>query len=193
MTSMAGSSRTLFQGAVDGWLPKFLSRANEHGAPTPAMWTDLAFNLVLLLMSDYLFVLAVSNCCYLVFNFLNLHSGWIHRIDNKHAHRPWRAPTIMLWIGGGLAFVNAALLGAGSNVWGKGTLLTAIIVIAMILPVFFYRHYVTDKGKFPERMLDDLKIGGNTDLSVRKAGILPYLVAGAGLVVVVISHLVFKF
>ncbi|SIT87100.1 APC family permease [Pontibaca methylaminivorans] len=192
MTSMAGSSRTLFQGSVDGWLPKFLSHANEHGAPTRAMWTDLAFNLVLLMMSDYLFVLAVSNCCYLVFNFLNLHSGWIHRIDNKNAHRPWRAPTVMLWIGGGLSFINAALLGAGSNVWGKGTLMTAVVVIALILPVFFYRHYVTDKGKFPEKMLDDLKIGGNPDLSVRKAGIRPYLVIAAGIAVVVISNMIFK-
>jgi hypothetical protein len=30
-------------------------------------------------MSDYLFVLAVSNVCYIVFNFLNLNAGWIHR------------------------------------------------------------------------------------------------------------------
>jgi len=27
------------------------------------------------LMSDYLFVLAVSNVCYIVFNFLNLNAG----------------------------------------------------------------------------------------------------------------------
>ncbi|WP_163579822.1 amino acid permease, partial [Klebsiella pneumoniae] len=39
MTAMAGSSRTLYQGSVDGWLPRYLSRVNEHGAPTAAMWT----------------------------------------------------------------------------------------------------------------------------------------------------------
>lgn len=192
MTSMAGSSRTLYQGSVDGWLPRFLSHTNEHGAPTKAMWTDLYFNLILLLMSDYLFVLAVSNCCYLVFNFLNLHSGWIHRIDNANAHRPWRAPTIMLWIGGGLSFVNAALLGAGANVWGEGTLRSAMIAIALILPVFAFRHYVTDKGKFPTNMLEDLKVGGNADLSVRKAGIRPYLVLLAGLAVVIIANQIFQ-
>ena len=37
-TAMAGSSRTLYQGAVDGWLPRYLSHVNEHGAPTRAMW-----------------------------------------------------------------------------------------------------------------------------------------------------------
>jgi len=36
-TSMASSSRTLYQGSVDGWLPKYLSEINKHGAPTNAM------------------------------------------------------------------------------------------------------------------------------------------------------------
>jgi amino acid permease len=48
MTAMAGSSRTLYQGSVDGWLPRYLSHVNEHGAPTRAMWTDLIVNLVVL-------------------------------------------------------------------------------------------------------------------------------------------------
>lgn len=192
MTSMAGSSRTLYQGSVDGWLPKFLSRTNEHGAPVAGMWTDLSFNLILLLMSDYLFVLAVSNCCYLVFNYLNLHSGWMHRIDHANAHRPWKAPTIMLWIGGGLAFVNAVLLGAGANVWGEGTLRSALIAMALIIPVFWYRHYVTDKGKFPAAMLEDLSVGGMDDLSVRKAGMLPYLTLAAGVIVVIVSNQIFQ-
>jgi amino acid transporter len=58
MTAMAGSSRTLYQASVDGWLPRYLSHVNEQGAPTRAMWTDLTFNLILLMMSDYLFILA---------------------------------------------------------------------------------------------------------------------------------------
>lgn len=192
MTSMAGSSRTLYQGSVDGWLPRYLSGTNEHGAPTNAMWMNLIVNLFLLMMSDYLFVLAVSNCCYLVFNFLNLNSGWLHRIDNAKADRPWRAPTIMIWIGTILSFVNAALLGAGANVWGEGTLRSAIFAIALILPVFAWRHYITDKGQFPARMLEDLQVGGNADLSVKKAGMLPYLTLIAGVVMVLIANQVFR-
>lgn len=191
MTSMAGSSRTLYQGAVDGWLPRILSGTNEHGAPTKAMWMNLIVNLVLLMMSDYLFILAVSNCCYLVFNFLNLNSGWLHRIDNATVPRPFRAPTIMLWIGGILSFVNATLLGAGANVWGEGTLRSAIFAIALILPVFAYRHYVTDKGRFPEKMLEDLQAGGSADLSVRKAGILPYLALAGGIATAFIANRIF--
>src|SRR5699024_2282693 len=122
--------------SVDGWLPKYLSHVNQHGAPTRAMWTDLSFNLILLMMSDYLFILAISNCCYIVFNFLNLNSGWIHRIDSPHVERPWKAPSILIGIAVVLSFFNAMLLGAGANVWGPNTLVTSIVVIALIIPVF---------------------------------------------------------
>ncbi|WP_233352068.1 APC family permease, partial [Pseudogemmobacter humi] len=190
MTSMAGSSRTLYQGSVDGWLPKYLSRVNHHGAPVTAMWTDLGFNLILLMMSDYLFVLAVSNCCYLIFNFLNLNSGWIHRIDNAHVPRPWRCPTPLLAAGTLLSFVNMVLLGAGANVWGSGTLMSGIVAAALILPVFAWRHYVTDKGKFPDNMLEDLQVTP-AQLKDRKAGVLPYLVLIAGVAVAFVSNLIF--
>ena len=101
MTAMAGSSRTLYQGSVDGWLPRYLSHVNAHGAPTRAMWTDLVVNLALLAIAcadatSFFFILAVSNVGYIIFNFLNLNSGWIHRIDNGHIPRPWRAPTLLL-------------------------------------------------------------------------------------------------
>lgn len=191
-TSMAGSSRTLYQGSVDGWLPKYLSDVNKHGAPVTAMWTDLAFNLVLLLMSDYLFVLAVSNCCYIVFNFLNLNSGWIHRIDSGHVNRPWRAPTILMAAGVFLSFVNLVLLGAGANVWGSGTLVTGIVAISLIIPVFLYRHYVTDRGQYPKSMLEDLHVDMNDDKSFeKKAGILPYVTIVAGVIVVTASNIYF--
>src|SRR5262249_18754241 len=149
ITAMAGSSRTLYQGSVDGWLPRYLSHVNAHGAPTKAMWTNLGFNLILLLMSDYIFVLAVSNCCYLIFNFFNLNAGWMHRIDNPQVPRPWRASDALLAAGCVLSYVNAFLLGAGANVYGKSTLATGLVVSALIVPVFAWRHYFVDRGRFP--------------------------------------------
>jgi amino acid transporter len=190
MTSMAGSSRTLYQGSVDGWLPRYLAHANSHGAPTRAMWTDLSFNLILLMMSDYLFVLAVSNCCYLIFNFLNLNAGWIHRIDSPDTPRPWRCPNPLMAIGVVLSFVNAMLLGAGANVWGEGTLMSGVIAAALILPVFWFRHYFQDKGRFPDRMLEDLNLQSR-DLSVRKAGILPYVTLAGGVAVAYLANQIF--
>jgi amino acid transporter len=190
VTAMAGSSRTLYQGSVDGWLPKYLGSVNEHGAPTRAMWTNLGFNLALLLLSDYVFVLAVSNCCYLIFNFLNLHAGWIHRIDHADVERPRRAPDWLLGAGAVLAFVNAFLLGAGAKVYGEGTLIVGILAAALIIPVFLYRHYVTDKGQFPAAMLADLQVDLRS-LSEGKAGFRPYAVLAAGAGITAVAAIIF--
>ncbi|HSI96465.1 MAG TPA: APC family permease [Methylophilaceae bacterium] len=188
MTSMAGSSRTLYQASVDGWLPKYLSHVNEHGAPTRAMWTDLCFNLVLLMMSDYVFILAASNVGYIIFNFLNLNSGWIHRMDRPKWDRPYRAPTILLILGGFLGYVNLALMGLGANIWGSGTLMTGLVFAALIIPVFIYRHFVQDKGVFPKSMLEDMHLTGNEAGVANRAGVLPYIAILVGVAVVYYTH-----
>jgi amino acid transporter len=196
ITAMAGSSRTLYQGSVDGWLPKYLSRVNPHGAPTAAMWTDLVFNLFLLSIAStvataYFFILAVSNCGYIIFNFLNLNAGWIHRMDAGHVKRPYKAPTFVLALGGIFAFVNAMFMGAGAEVWNPNALIAGIIAAAISVPVFCYRHYVEDGGKFPPRMLSDLGVTEVGGLGEKRAGILPYLAIAGGVAVVVVSALVF--
>jgi amino acid transporter len=185
MTSMSGSSRTLYQASVDGWLPRYLSHVNEHGAPTRAMWTDLGFNLILLLLSDYVFVLAASNVGYIIFNFLNLNAGWIHRIDRPSWARPFRAPTLILGIGAVLGFVNLALMGMGADIYGAGTLTAGLVFAALIIPVFLYRHYVQDKGMFPADMVEDMHIAD--DDGTKRAGVLPYLVLVAGVLVVIVA------
>jgi len=179
MTAMAGSSRTLYQASVDGWLPRYLSRVNDKGAPTAAMWTDLGFNLILLMMSDYVFVLAISNVGYIIFNFLNLNAGWIHRMDRPHVARPWKAPGWLLGVGALLGFVNVFVMGMGAGIWGAGTLTSGLVFTALILPVFWYRHFVQDKGVFPAAMAEDLHLAPG-EASSRRAGVLPYVTVAGG-------------
>jgi amino acid transporter len=188
MTAMAGSSRTLYQGSRDGWLPKYLGTVNSHGAPRRAMWTDFTFNVILLaLASDaagYFYVLAISNVGYILFNFLNLNAGWIHRIDSAHMERPWRAPTWLIGVNTVLAFVNALFLGAGAKVWGyENALWAGLVFAALIFPVFWFRHYVQDGGKFPKEAYEDLGLPYG-ELGEKKAGFLPYLALILGAVVV---------
>lgn len=180
MTAMAGSSRTLYQASVDGWLPQYLSHCNGHGAPTRAMWTDLVFNLVLLMMSDYVFVLAISNVGYIIFNFLNLNAGWIHRLDRPTWERPWKAPNWLLAAGAVLGFVNVFIMGMGASIWGAGTLTAGLVFTALIVPVFCYRHYVQDKGRFPAAMADDLHLLPNEAGVATRAGILPWVAVAGG-------------
>lgn len=191
MTAMADSARTLYQGAHDGWFPKYLDHLNEHGVPTRAMWVDLAFNAALLLMSDYLFVLAVSAVNYVIFHMLNMSSVWIHRIDNPHSKRPYRAPFYILVIVGCLSYVNAFFIGAGANLWGDGVILLGFAVALSSVPVFLYRHYVTDGGKFPDHMLSDLIPPGETELTPTRAGILPYLALGGNVLAIWVGYQIF--
>jgi amino acid transporter len=187
ITSMAGSSRTLYQASVDGWLPKYLSKVNEHHAPSNAMLTDLCFNLVLLLMSDSVFVIGAANVGYMIFNFLNLNAGWIHRLDRPLQERPWRAPTWVLAVGAALSFVNLAFMGFGADVYGVGTLSTGLVFCSLIIPVFIYRHYVLDRGLFPANMAEDL---GHTsgESATKRAGIWPFVVLALGIAVVAVTH-----
>ena len=193
MTAMAGSSRTLYQGSVDGWLPRYLTFVNSHGAPTRAMWTDLCANLMLLAVAStdstsFYFILAVSNVGYIIFNFLNLNSGWIHRMDSGQTHRPYRAPSWLLGLGGLFAFVNAMFLGAGAKTWNPDALWAGFVFAALILPVFCFRHFIQDKGKFPPQMLEDLHVGGSGDTTTKRAGFLPYLTLIGGVAVVLASN-----
>jgi amino acid transporter len=193
MTAMAGSSRTLYQGSRDGWLPRYLSHVNSHGAPTAAMWTDLIVNLAILAIAcadatSFFFILAVSNCGYIIFNFLNLNSGWIHRMDRPNWSRPYKAPTILLALGAILGYLNLTFMGLGANIWGSGTLITGLLFASLIIPVFLYRHFIQDKGVFPQAMLDDMHLAGSEAGVSSRAGILPYLTLAAGAFVVYFTH-----
>lgn len=197
MTAMAGSSRTLYQGSVDGWLPRYLSFVNSHGAPTRAMWTDLTFNLILLAIAcadatSFFFILAVSNCGYIIFNFLNLNSGWLHRIDLPDVPRPYKAPAWIIGLGAVFSFVNVFFMGAGAKVWNPAALWAGLIAAALIIPVFAFRHYFQDGGKFPHEMLEDLQVGDANAGSQKRAGLLPYVVLAGGVVTMLVANWIFQ-
>lgn len=184
MTSMSGSSRTLYQASVDGLLPKYLSEVNQNGSPTKAMWTDLIFNLMLLLMSDYVFILAASNVAYIIYHFLVLNSGWIHRMDRPDWERPYKAPCMLLIAGVILAYFNLVIMGMGADIWGEGTLLAGLFFTSLIVPIFIYRHFIQDKGVFPAQMLEDMMIGSGFVARSKYLSLLPYLALLVGVVLV---------
>jgi hypothetical protein len=120
----------------------------------------------------------------MIFNFLNLNAGWIHRIDSGHVERPWKAPNWLIGLNTVFAFVNAMFLGAGAKVWGYSTALwVGFVLAALIIPVFAYRHYVRDGGRFPPEAMADLGLTGQ-DMGVKRAGFLPYLTLILGFAIV---------
>ncbi|MBX9706268.1 MAG: amino acid permease, partial [Gammaproteobacteria bacterium] len=102
--------------------------------------------------------------------------------------RPYKAPTILLVLGGILGFVNLSIMGLGADVWGAGTLKVGLLFAALILPVFVYRHYIQDKGVFPKQMLEDMHLDEHEDGVANRAGVLPYIALAAGIGLVWFLH-----
>ena len=83
---------------------------------------------------------------------------------------------------GGRAVPRAELLG---EVWGYSSALwVGLIFAALIIPVFYYRHYIQDGGRFPKEAMEDLGLKDDGYLGERKAGFLPYLTLLAGAAIV---------
>jgi hypothetical protein len=78
-------------------------------------------------------------------------------------------------------------MGFGADVYGAGTLASGLAFVALIVPVFLYRHYLQDKGAFPPQMAQDLDIVDGERI-VKRAGIWPYVVLALGAAVVVVTH-----
>ena len=59
------------------------------------------------------------------------------------------------------------------------------------MPVFWYRHYLRDKGKFPHDMLTDLLPPGETELGPTRCGIWPYVALAGGALSMGLGYVVF--
>jgi PadR family transcriptional regulator PadR len=79
-------------------------------------------------------------------------------------------------------FAHGVIFMLGAYVGYTASRITGSFTAALIIPVFCYRHFIQDGGKFPEHMLEDLGMKAS-DLREKKAGILPYLTLVGGLIV----------
>jgi hypothetical protein len=78
-------------------------------------------------------------------------------------------------------------MGAGAKVWNPNALWAGLFTAGLIIPVFWFRHYIQDKGRFPIHMYEDLGLAPG-EMGGRKAGILPYLTLLAGLGTVLVAN-----
>ncbi|MFD1331459.1 APC family permease [Methylopila musalis] len=158
-TLLAVSARTLYQASVDGVFPKFLSRLNKHRAPVAGMWADVVVNAVLMLLGHPLFVLAAGAVCYILSVSMDIVSVRMLRRQFPDRERHYRAPTWLVnYAAPVLALFNIGLIVVGANIIVPNALLYGIGSIALISLLFFYRHYVVDKGVWPDHVKSDLGV-----------------------------------
>ena len=104
-------------------------------------------------------MLAASSVLFLLSVCMNLNAGWMHRKDRPHHERPYRAPDWLVYVGAPiLSLCNLAFILFGSDVFDPRALMYGMIALVMIVPVFYYRHYIVDKGVWPEAAQNDLGI-----------------------------------
>lgn len=188
-TTMAGSSRALFQASRDGWLPRFMGQVNKNRVPTYAMTTDLIFNFLLLSVSNYIYLLVISNVCYLTFHYFAVNSAWIHRIDRPNVNRPYKMPKVLFVSGILMGFIDAFLIGMGTDVFGNGALWVGMVVVISVIPFFIYRHYIVDKGAFPKEYADDIPVDHDQGAGfAKRAGVWPYVVLSSAIIIMIIGY-----
>jgi len=79
-------------------------------------------------------------------------------------------------------------MGAGADVWDAGTLRNGLIALLLIIPVFTFRHYIQDKGVFPDALVADY--GRDADgRMTRRAGLLPWVALAGCAAVIWTTHL----
>jgi len=94
---------------------------------------------------------------------------------------------VVAWLRCHSRIVNVMIMGMGADIWGKGTLLHGLLFAALIIPIFIYRHYITDRGKFPLNMLND-----RSSSSKLTAGMLPYLALSLAVVMLSVTYWIFN-
>ena len=120
-------------------------------------------------------------------------------MDSGNIERPWKAPSALIALNTVFAFANLLFMGAGAKVWqvvgakadAPNPLWIGIIFAALIIPVFYFRHFVQDGGKFPAGALEDIGLRDG-DMGAKKAGMLPYAALGAGVVLVLWANWFFQ-
>jgi amino acid transporter len=133
------SSRTVYQMARDGHLPRTLSRVNRRGVPVGSIVLDASIIAIVLLIfgRDVVEIVAAANVSYLVV-FVLLPIAYLalraHAPEDASAFRMRRAGPLAIF----LALFNVALLAVGGPQWGATTMLTGTLLTLLIIPVSLF-------------------------------------------------------
>ena len=178
---LAGASRTLFQLAKDGLLPKLLTYRNHHHTPWAATLLTAGMSLIFLLIGDPIWLIAAANFCYLIAICLTSVAVWLLRRDQPKLERPYRAP---------IGFIHLGLIAAIT--WGLSAILgfqqfgLPTVIFGLIFAYFGAALYGI--RKFNDRREQGLPgITGSLHIKLTGAMIAVLLLDGAGYFVAVTS------
>jgi amino acid transporter len=158
LNAIMGCARSLHQMSVDGQFPRFFQRINQHGVPARAMFFNVCFSLVVVLLGGAVEIYTFSNVGY-TGSFLSVLVGYyLLRRFRPNVRRPVRLPEFMKYVALGLAVLYLVIwLYGGINYARIGN--TEVYywagwgVALAYIPFYLYRTRIEDKrgeGETPQ-------------------------------------------
>ena len=153
-TATMDGSRALYGISKDGMTIKELGVLNRNSVPARAMTLDTLMNVFLLTyFAGVIEILAAGNLGYILAHVFALTGFILLRRDRPDWPRPIGCRRIWVPIAGALALINLTFIVIGgfiyANDYGYGWDKTRVglIVLAVSLVLYVFRHVVQDKGE----------------------------------------------
>jgi amino acid transporter len=146
---IVGSSRTVFQMAHDGYIPRAFAAVNRRQVPIGSLALDglVIFGLLALFGTRVVDVVAAANVGYIVVFGLMPVAFLLVRLHEGGAGARWTSPLNLL--AAALLMFNALLLLVGGTQWGGKVMLTGAIVMALIVPISLLRRWQDHRAGYP--------------------------------------------
>ncbi|HEX5983232.1 MAG TPA: APC family permease [Solirubrobacterales bacterium] len=146
---VVGSSRTIFQMAHDGYIPRAFATVNRRQVPIGSLTLDgmVIFALLALFGTRVVDVVAAANFGYVVVFVLMPVAFLLVRLSEGGSRARWTSPLNLLAVG--LMLFNAALLVVGGTQWGSRVVLAGVIVMSLIVPISLFRRWQDRRAGYP--------------------------------------------
>jgi amino acid transporter len=146
---IVGSSRTIFQMAQDGYIPRVFVAVNRREVPIGSLALDgmVIAALLALFGTRVVDVVAAANVGYVVVFVLMPVAFLLARLVGGGSRAGWASPLNLLAVG--LMLFNAALLVVGGLQWGSRVMLTGVIVMLLIVPISLFRRRQDQRAGYP--------------------------------------------
>lgn len=145
-TALYGSSRTLYQMALDGDTIKQFAKLNKHNEPIVAIIFNIVLNLALMFTGTPMFILVASSVGYIGVVPLVLFSYYVVRTKEPNRKRPFKLANWVKYCALLLAAFNLVIMVGGGYSYGLKNVLTGAVIYAVCIPLYYYRRIVQNKN-----------------------------------------------
>ncbi|WP_048140296.1 MULTISPECIES: APC family permease [unclassified Methanosarcina] len=147
------SSRVLFESSKLGYMPKWFMKLNEKQAPSTSLLFIMLLNSGLIISAGEspVFMVVAGSIGYFITVILSNFSIYFMRKDFPDLPRPYRVPDYMVYVSILIGIINMIFLVVGSMSYGWKNVLTGILVLLLVFPLYWYRTKVEDPKEVAQK------------------------------------------